>query len=57
VFVMRVATSLRSARTPRLTIELVMRGALMAYSPTRPVRLMSVSSMSSVVDIARAAAW
>ena len=27
------------------------------YSPTRPARLMSVSSMSSMVDIARAEAW
>jgi hypothetical protein len=34
-----------------------MRGVLMIYSPTRPVRLMSVSSIVSVVDIARAAAW
>ena len=27
------------------------------YSPTRPARLISVSSMSSMVDIARAEAW
>ena len=29
----------------------------MAYSPTRPVRLMSVSSISSIVDMARDEAW
>ena len=33
------------------------RGDAHGYSPTRPARLMSVSSMSSIVDIARAEAW
>ena len=27
------------------------------YSPTRPARLISVSSMSSIVDMTRAEAW
>jgi hypothetical protein len=48
---------LRSARTDRVVMLLVMRVALIDYSPTLPARLISVSSISSVVDIARAEAW
>ena len=45
---------LRSESTLRWTMEVVMR---MGYSPTLPVRLMRTSSISSIVDMARAEAW
>ena len=45
---------LRSERTLRWTMEVVMR---MDYRPTLPVRLMRTSSISSIVDMARAEAW
>ena len=50
----RSCTRRRSASTWRWDMP---RGDAHGYSPTRPVRLMSVSSISSIVDIARAEAW
>ena len=53
----RGVRALRSRRVVRELIEWCCGDAAIAQSPTRPVRLMSVSSMSSIVVIVRAEAW
>jgi hypothetical protein len=44
-------------RSTRLRLTMTPSLMRMAYSPTLPVRLIRVSSISSIVDMARDDAW